>query len=89
MKSFRNNAYSRLDDELYVSEELEELLYERWIAKMRAEEEERAKLRRALWDLFFVGGVCHIHDREGCPECRVYGLGICPSAKEEGLPHDF
>ena len=84
MKSYRINAHSRLDDELYVSEELQELLYSQWILKLKKEEEKKAQQRQALWNLFFSGSLCHLHDRYGCPECRVYGLGICPSAKEEG-----
>lgn len=84
-----------MEDELYISSELEELLYSRWLSKMREDyqrkQKEKEEKRKALWDLFFIAGICHLHDREQCPECRVYGLGICPSVKEEGytLPDDF
>jgi hypothetical protein len=88
MKSFRINPYSRLDDEMYITEELEELLYALRLSKLREEEDKKAQQRQALWNTFFSGSLCHIHDRYGCRECRVYGLGICPSAKEE-LPHYF
>lgn len=85
MKSIRINAYSRLDDELYMSEELEELLYQQRLLKLKKEEEQKAQQRQALWNLFFSGSLCHLHDRYGCRECRVYGLGICPSTNEEGF----
>jgi hypothetical protein len=84
-----------MEDELYISEELEEMMYTHWLLKMRKDlerkQKEEAEKRRALWELFFIANICYLHDREGCPECRRYGLGICPSAKEEGytLPHDF
>ena len=89
MKS-RIDPYLCLEDQTYMSKELEELLYERWIQKMKQEEEKKAQLLRDLWNLFFIGNICHLHDREYCNECRVYGTGTCPSANEEGtLPHDF
>jgi hypothetical protein len=84
MKSQHINAYSRLDDELYVSDELEELLYAKWLLKVKKEEDQKEQQRQARWNLFFSGSLCHLHDRYGCRECRVYGLGLCPSAKEEG-----
>jgi hypothetical protein len=86
----RFDPYLCLEDQTYISEELEELLYERWLQKMNQEAEKKAKMLRDLWNLFFVGNICILHDQELCNECRVYGTGTCPSAKEEGrLPHDF
>jgi hypothetical protein len=83
-----------MEDEMYISDELQELLYQRWLSKMRKSVEEennrRAKLRQELWNLFFVANICHIHDREYCGECRVHATATCPSVKEEvSLPNDF
>lgn len=83
MKSIYINAYSRLEDELYMSDELEELLYSRWLLKLKQEEEERARQCRVRWNRYFWGGVCLVHDRTGCAECSTYARGECPSAKEE------
>ena len=81
-------------DELYVSKELEELLYQRWLLKMREDyqrkQKEEAEKRKALWDLFFIHNICFLHDRDFCNECRVHATATCPSVKEEyNLPHDF
>jgi len=35
------------------------------------------------------GGICLAHDKAGCPECVRAAEGECPSAIEEGSPHDF
>lgn len=84
-----------MEDEYYMSEELEELVYTRWLLKMRADyqrkQKEEAEKRRALWELFFLHNICFLHDRDFCNECRVHATGTCPSSKEEGytLPHDF
>jgi hypothetical protein len=94
MKSSRINAYSQMEDEMYISDELAELLYERWLTKMREsvekENERRRKLRQDLWNVFFIANICYTHDREYCGECRVHATATCPSVKEEvHLPHDF
>lgn len=73
---------------MYISDELQELLYSRWLSKMREENEKRRKLRQALWNMFFISNICFLHDREYCGECRVHATATCPSVKEE-LPHDF
>ncbi len=79
-----------MEDEMYESEELQELLHEKLLLKQTQKEEEQARLRQELWKLFFCGNTCFIHDVNGCSECSVYGLGECPSAREECcLPHDF
>jgi hypothetical protein len=83
-----------MEDELYVSEELEELMYTHWLLKMREDyqrkQKEEADKRRALWELFFIANTCYLHDQEGCPECRTYGTATCCSFKEDyNLPHDF
>lgn len=83
-----------MEDELYISDELQELLYKRWLLKMREsiekENERRRKLRENLWNLFFVGHICIMHDKEYCGECRVHATATCPSVKEEvSLPYDF
>jgi hypothetical protein len=94
MKPSRINAYSQMEDEMYISDELAELLYNRWFAKMKKsveeENERRRKLRQELWNLFFIANICFLHDREYCGECRVHATATCPSVKEEvHLPHDF
>lgn len=66
------SIHNRMEDELYMSEELEELLYTRWVLKMREDMEKRRKLRQALWNLFFIANICFLHDREFCHECRVH-----------------
>lgn len=88
MKSHRINPYSMMEDEMYETEELQELLYAKLLVKLKEKEEEEARMRQELWNLFFAANICFLHDREWCAECRVYGKGICPSAREE-LPHDF
>lgn len=92
MKSY--SIRDRMADELYVSKELEELLYQRWLLKMREDyqrkQKEEAEKRKALWDLFFIHNICFLHDRDFCNECRVHATATCPSVKEEyNLPHDF
>lgn len=73
-----------------MSEEMEELLYERWLEKMKKSAERQRKLQQDLWNLFFIANICFLHDREHCCECRVYATATCPSAKEEStLPNDF
>ena len=94
MKSYRINPYREMEDQLYMSDELQELLYQRWLSKMRKsideENERRRKLRQDLWNLFFIANICYIHDREYCGECRVHATATCPSVIEEvRLPHDF
>ena len=88
------SIHNRMADELYISEELEDLLYTRWVLKMRKsideENERRRKLRQDLWNVFFFGNICYTHDRHYCGECRVHATATCPSVKEEcSLPHDF
>lgn len=90
----RYDPYLCLEDQTYISEEMEELLYERWLEKVKKEadekEERERKLRQDLWNLFFIANICFLHDREHCCECRVYATATCPSAKEEStLPNDF
>jgi hypothetical protein len=90
MKSTRINIYSRLDDELYMSEELEELLYQRWFLKVKKQEEQKTRELWARWRMYFCGGMCLAHDRDRCPQCLSYARGECPSLREENyLPHDF
>lgn len=82
-----------MEDELYIDDELQELLYQRWLLKYRKsveeEREKRRKLRQELWNLFFIANICFLHDREYCGECRAHATATCPSALEEGLPDDF
>ena len=83
-----------MEDELYISDELRELLYERWLSRyeksVREENERRRKLREELWNLFFVANICFLHDRHYCGECRVHATATCPSVREEvSLPNDF
>ena len=80
-----------LEDELYESEELQDLLYTQWVLKLEIKQKEEARLQQELWKLFFVGDVCFLHDRTWCSECSVYGRGECPSTREEryGSLNDF
>lgn len=94
MKHSRIDPYLQMEDEMYISDELRELLYQRWLSKMKKsveeENERRRKLRQELWDLFFIANICYAHDREYCCECRVHATATCPSVKEEvTLPYDF
>lgn len=94
MKSIRINIPSRMEDELYISDELQELAYERWLLNMRKsveeENERRRTLRQQLWDIFFLSNICYIHDCEYCAECRVHATATCPSVVDVViLPHDF
>ena len=69
-------------------DKLEHLLYTQWILKMRKgcerkQKKKEADNRKKLKDLFFIEyKICNVHDRESCPTCWVYGLGICPPIKE-------
>lgn len=71
-----------MDDEMYVSEELAELLHKRWISKLREDYQRKQKEKRALWDLFFIANICYLHDRDFCCECQKY-------ATATKLPDDF
>lgn len=75
-----------MEDEMYISDELRELLYERWLSRyeksVEEEREKRRKLRQELWNLFFIVNICFLHDREYCCECRRYATATC-------LPDDF
>lgn len=75
-----------MEDEMYISDELRELLYERWLSRyeksVEEEREKRRKLRQELWNLFFIANICFLHDREYCCECRRYATATC-------LPDDF
>lgn len=88
MKNTRLHIERLLEDEMYESEDLQDLLYARWILKRQETERKQEIARQELWNLFFSGNLCFLHDKEWCRECSVYGRGICPSAREE-LPHDF
>lgn len=89
-----------MEDEMYISDELRELLYQRWLSRYEKsvleentrreeEREKRRKLRQELWNTFFILNICFLHDRECCCECRAHATATCPSALEEGLPNDF
>lgn len=84
MKSIRTNPLRRLEDELYMSNELEELLYQQWLLQLKKEEQENARVHQIRLKMYFWGGVCLSHDRTHCPECSSYARGECPSSKEEG-----
>jgi hypothetical protein len=82
-----------MEDELYIDDELQELLYQRWLSRYeksvmeenrRREEENkrREELRQELWNMFFIANICFLHDREYCCECRKYATATC-------LPDDF
>lgn len=88
--TIKNSIQRRLEDETYESEELQDLLYARWVLRREENEKKEAIAREELWKLFFCGNLCFLHDREWCRECAVYGEGRCPSTREEcTLPHDF
>ena len=81
-----------VEDSFYREEEDEEL------QELREKKEIEARQIRDLIEaiqsiqrrqMYMAGGICFAHDRSGCPECSRAARGECPSAKEEGLPHDF
>ena len=81
-----------VEDFFYREEEDEEL------QELREKKEIETRQLRDLLEaiesiqrgqMYMAGGICFAHDRSGCPECSRYARGECPSAREEGLPHDF
>ena len=83
-------AYTALEDEeaVFDDEDVNEILYEKWVVEYERRVEEETRKRWARWAEYFFDGICINHDRVGCPQCSWYANGNCPSAKEE-LPHYF
>ena len=81
-----------VQESFYKVEEDHEVqeLREKKEQKAREIREFRETLQRLERErMYMIGGMCIAHDKIGCPECRRYARGECPSAIEEGLPHDF
>ena len=81
-----------VEDSFYREEDDEDL------QELRAKKELEARQIRDLLEamkgvirqqMYMIAGICFAHDKAGCPQCTRYARGECPSAIEEGLPHDF